>query len=199
MLKITVIFVALFLTALYSKSALSQATAPPSENAETNAYLDKGTEYFKNGQYQEAIEQLQKAVQLNPKDALAYSLLGSSYFFVGKQKDGQENIQQAIELYNNAGDYQKAEKLMSLLKNYKVSEEQIINGEAKISLKIIQLTENMFRLDKKSYVSCDSTEDCNSKLNLKLPSGYWNTVYLLMIKEGSVLKPEKAAENLVGL
>ena len=163
----------LFLAILYSKLVFSQDAPPSSENTETNPYLNKGTEYFKNGQYPEAIEQFQKDIQSNPKDALAYSLLSSTYFLLGRDKEGEENIQKAIELYNNVGDSGKAEKLMSLLKNYKMSKAQTIGQEAKINLKIIQLTEKMFRLDKKSYISCDSTEDCNSKLNLNLSGDRW--------------------------
>ncbi len=172
-LTITTIFVGLFLTTLFSKSALSQRTIPSSDNTETNLYLNKGTEYFKSGQYPEAIEQFQKAIQSNPKDPLAYSLIGTAYFLTGREKDGQENMQQAIELYNKAGDYQKAEKLMSFIKNHKINEEQLINLEAKASLKTIQLAEKMLRSDKNNYISCDSTEDCNSKLSLKLSSEHW--------------------------
>jgi len=172
-LTITAIFVGLSLTTLFSKSASSQGTIPSSDTTETNSYLNKGTEYFKSGQYPEAIEQFQKAIQSNPKDPLAYSFLGSVYFLTGKEKDGQENIQQAIELYNKAGDYQKAEKLMSFIKNHKINEVQLIDLEAKTNLKTIQLAEKMIRWNKNNYISCDSTEDCNSKLSLKLSSEHW--------------------------
>lgn len=156
----------------------------PQENAATNPYLDKGAQYFQNGQYQQAIKQFQIAIKSNHDDALAYSLLGSAYLLLGKESRGIENIQKAIELYKKAGDYQRAGKLASLLGNYNISKDQAIDGQVKLNLKIIQLTERILWSEKNSYVSCDSTQDCNSKLDIKLPADSWEYSVFINDKDG---------------
>jgi tetratricopeptide (TPR) repeat protein len=171
--RIMAIIVGLFLFCMYPELLLCQEAAAPQENAATNPYLDKGAQYFQNGQYQDAIGQLQMAIQSNPEDALAYSLLGSAYLLLGKESQGSENIQKAVELYKKSGDYQKADKLVSLLANYSASKDKAIDEQVKLNLKIIQLTERILRSEKNSYVSCDSTQDCNSKLDIKLPADSW--------------------------
>jgi tetratricopeptide (TPR) repeat protein len=181
--RLIAIWACLFITAPYSHLASAQEIGPVSDSGQTSNYLDKGTMYFQKGEYQAAVALFQKEIGLNPQNALAYSLLGSTYFLLGKDKEGEESFQKAIELYNSAGDPQKAEKLISLLKNYKVSKVQTISQEAKINLKIIQLTEKTLRLDKKSYMGCDSAQDCNSKLNMNLSADRWQ--YYVYIDEKS--------------
>ena len=48
-------------------------------SSSSTTYFEKGNDYFKQGDYQEAIEQYDEAIRLDPLDAIAYSNRGVSY------------------------------------------------------------------------------------------------------------------------
>ena len=58
-------------------------------------HLTKGNEYFDKGMYDKAIEEFNKAIEINPNDANAYNNRGFAYGMIG-------NLDQAIEDYNKA-------------------------------------------------------------------------------------------------
>ena len=58
-------------------------SSPTSNNSSSTTYFEKGNDYFKQGDYQEAIEQYDEAILLNPQDASAYYNRGLAYHHLG--------------------------------------------------------------------------------------------------------------------
>lgn len=76
----------------------------------SGAYIDSlGWVYFKQGRYQEAIQELEKAVQFLP-DPLIYEHLGDAYFEQGNLIKARENWQKSLEL-GSKGNQRVEEKL----------------------------------------------------------------------------------------
>lgn len=87
-----------------------------------NDYLDRGTESLKKGDLNEAILNLRKAIELDPKSSAAYNGLAAVYQRQGKADMAIVNFTKAIELnpvykeayfgrgicYLTTGDYDKA-------------------------------------------------------------------------------------------
>ncbi len=85
-------------------------------------YLDRGTKYFDQGKWDEAIAAYTQAIELDPNNVLAYTNRGASYVEKGEYAKGIEDYNKAIELdpeniiiyYNRSmayiynGDYDKA-------------------------------------------------------------------------------------------
>ena len=61
----------------------------------------QGDEYFKLGQYQQAIEEYDKAIKLNPNDAIGYKTRGNSYLALAQYQRAIEDYDKAIELDPN--------------------------------------------------------------------------------------------------
>ena len=60
-----------------------------------------GTKYWKIGDKEKAISQLQKAVQDNPYDRVSWFELGNIYDKIGNRKNAIDSYIKAIDLYNN--------------------------------------------------------------------------------------------------
>jgi tetratricopeptide (TPR) repeat protein len=76
----------------------------------SSAWLDKGVALVMDGKYDEAIKAFDKAIQLNPGDAVAYNNRGAAYGQIGNYKQQIDDSNKAIELnpkdavaYNNRG------------------------------------------------------------------------------------------------
>lgn len=61
-----------------------------------------GRQAFERGQYSTAINEFQKALNLNPNDSDAYYNLGASFYAMGKQSNNQQWLTQAEQLYRQA-------------------------------------------------------------------------------------------------
>lgn len=61
-----------------------------------------GRQSFLNGQYSQAINQFQQALNANPQDADAMYNLGASYYTLGKQSRNAQWINQAEQFYRQA-------------------------------------------------------------------------------------------------
>ncbi|MCD6228849.1 MAG: hypothetical protein J7K17_05180 [Candidatus Omnitrophica bacterium] len=57
---------------------------------------------------------------------------------------------------------------------YRKTVERAKEREAEAMLRLIKEAEKIYRLEYNTYISCSSTADCNSILNLDLPSQNWN-------------------------
>lgn len=58
-------------------------------------YFEKGNEFFEQGQFQKAIEEYQKAIEINPNFYKAWNKMGHAYRALG-------NYEQATECYNKS-------------------------------------------------------------------------------------------------
>lgn len=61
-----------------------------------------GRQSFERGQYAAAINQFQKAVNMNPTNADGYYNLAASYYAAGKQSNNQQWVNHAEQLYRQA-------------------------------------------------------------------------------------------------
>ena len=73
-------------------------------------WVDRGVALVMEGKYDEAIKAFDKAIEQNPKDAVAYNNRGAAYGQIGNYKQQIEDSNKAIELnpgdavaYNNRG------------------------------------------------------------------------------------------------
>jgi tetratricopeptide (TPR) repeat protein len=81
---------------------------PKLESAE--AYYNRGLTYGKKGQYDRAISDFNKAIELNPKYAMAFNDRGVAYFYKGQCDKAISDYNKAIEIdpeyykaYSNRG------------------------------------------------------------------------------------------------
>ena len=65
------------------------------------AYSNRGRSYHELGQYQQSIEDYDKAIDLDPDDATYYINRGISYGDLGQQHRAIEDFDKAIELDPN--------------------------------------------------------------------------------------------------
>ena len=71
-------------------------------------FVSRGTSYFRLGQYQHAIEEYDKALKMDPNDAIGYYNRGLSYRRLGQYQRAIEDCDKAIELDpDNAEPYNK--------------------------------------------------------------------------------------------
>ena len=61
-----------------------------------------GNQAYQSGQYAQAINQFQQALQSNPRDPDAYYNLAASYYSLGKQSKNSQWLQQSEQLYRQA-------------------------------------------------------------------------------------------------
>ena len=73
-------------------------SSPTSNNSSPITYFEKGNDYFKQGDYQKAIEQYDEAIRLDPQDALAYYNRGVAYDNLGKTIEAERDFAKAKEL-----------------------------------------------------------------------------------------------------
>ena len=71
------------------------------KSGDAEAYFTMGNEYRKKGNYDKAIECLEKAVEINPNLAKAYSNMELVYEALGNQDKATECFQKAKMIRNN--------------------------------------------------------------------------------------------------
>lgn len=109
-------------TILGSKYLLKSKFVSGTEYAKKRIHFNHATDYKKQGNYQKAIEELLKAIEVDPEYAKAHSLLGSIYSELGRNKEAIQSFQMALQSdpsnsktwnnlgveYNYVGNHQKA-------------------------------------------------------------------------------------------
>ena len=75
--------------------------ASQTTNEVAAANLDLGIEYMKQGAYENALKNLEKARQADPGYAPTYNVLGLLYQRLGDSKKAEENFKRALSLNNN--------------------------------------------------------------------------------------------------
>jgi type IV pilus assembly protein PilF len=73
--------------------------APPAVRAQLHAEIAAG--FYERGQMDVAIQELDQAVKIDPKNAKIYNIYGLVYATLGKDADAQRNFQQALEIAPN--------------------------------------------------------------------------------------------------
>ena len=79
-------------------------------DVKTSSWVEKGVALVIEGKYNEAIEAFNKAIELNPKDAVAYNNRGAAYGQIGNYKQQIEDSSKALQInpkdavaFNNRG------------------------------------------------------------------------------------------------
>ena len=92
--------------ALFISACAAHPTPKPEDNAE--AYFVRGVTYARKGQYDKAIADFTKAIELNPRHAEAYINRGLAYKNTGQYDQAISDCTKAIEInprdaeaYNN--------------------------------------------------------------------------------------------------
>lgn len=111
LLTITLIILLIFITIKFNMSYAS------AENP-----FNIGEEYYKKGNYQEAIEQFKKVISVNPKEIEALNYLGSSY-------SKEEKYQEAIKIFK---------KVIELTPNDKLALDNLALTYAKFGIYLLQ-------------------------------------------------------------
>ena len=89
---------------------------------DANAYNNRGNAYFIEGQYDQAISDYNKALEINPRNANAYSNRGNVYYHKGQYDQAISDYNKALEInprfakaysnrasaYKSIGQYDKA-------------------------------------------------------------------------------------------
>lgn len=95
----------------------------PQEKSEL--YTEMGTSALMRGDFPRAIEDLRKALTINPANAIARSHLGLAYYALGRKQDGKNEVQRAViddpkysDGYINLGSFAVEEKKYPLAKHY---------------------------------------------------------------------------------
>lgn len=96
MRKTAIVVVAVILGLL----GCGQQTQDPGKQA--NALIEKGVAHFQKQEYDLAIDNYKKALELNPKSAVAYNFLGMAYRFKYNQSRSQELKSQEIAAFAKA-------------------------------------------------------------------------------------------------
>jgi tetratricopeptide (TPR) repeat protein len=85
-------------------------TSSSGAHDKSSGWLDEGVALVMEGKYNEAIKAFDKAIELNPRDAVAYNNRGAAYGQIGNYKQQIDDSNKAIELnpkdavaYNNRG------------------------------------------------------------------------------------------------
>ena len=79
------------------------------------ALLDRGNAYFEKGDYDQAIADYDKAIQLMPDDALLYLLRGLAQRELGKNTEAIADLKKSVELTSNPDVREMAEQALSEL------------------------------------------------------------------------------------
>lgn len=94
-----------------------EAIRATDEAALATYYLDRGDEYRNRGDYEQAITNYDKVIELDPNYALAYKKRGSVYSKQGNYEQALVDYQHYLELDPNASDRGIVEYLISDLQS----------------------------------------------------------------------------------
>ena len=83
---------------LLSLIACGLATPTPTATPDSSQFYNQGLEYLNNSQYQLAIEQFNKAAELNPDDSNIYANRGLAHHWLGAYGEASADYGRALEL-----------------------------------------------------------------------------------------------------
>ena len=85
----------IFIPVLFSCASTQQKQE---ESRDTDFYIKQGIAYFKKGQYDQAISDFNKALEINPRDAWAYNSRGVAYYFKREYEKSWKDVEKAQSL-----------------------------------------------------------------------------------------------------
>jgi eukaryotic-like serine/threonine-protein kinase len=97
-----------------------------SRSPEALKYYAEGRRLHLRGDYEDSIESMQKAIEIDPQFAMAYRSLYSTYTNLGRVEDLRDSIQQAYELSDNVSE---RERYLILAGFYSLSEKTLDKTE----------------------------------------------------------------------
>ncbi len=132
---------------LLTKAAGMKPDDPSLKNLLANSYRELGVAELKNKQYAKAVDDLNKAIEFNPKDGSTHYNLGLAYQLSSKYENAEQAFHKAEELLPNNFDvynwlgyiYEKGKKYPEALTSYKKAYE--IKKDPKIKASIDRVTE----------------------------------------------------------
>jgi tetratricopeptide (TPR) repeat protein len=80
-------------------SAVSSASDPEEAKRQVQSLIDKGKEFYKNDQDEQAVETFKQAINQDPNNAEAHLRLGMSYAALDKKDESEDEYKKAIELF----------------------------------------------------------------------------------------------------
>lgn len=72
------------------------------------AIKSKAAEYFQKGEYEKAIKEYEKALEIEPTDAIIYNNIGDSHLKLGKSEEAIKAYEKAAEVYSTDALYNNA-------------------------------------------------------------------------------------------
>ncbi len=116
-------FLSVLLIALIGCSTGEVKEKTPQELSDL--YTDMGTSSLLRGEFPKAVEDLRKALKLNPVNAVARAHLGLAYFSLGRKQEGKAELQRSViddpkysDGFVNLGSIAAEEKNYTLAKHY---------------------------------------------------------------------------------
>lgn len=93
---------------------------PALTQEEENNLLVQGKRQAEAGNFEQAIQSLDRVIELNPELAEVYTIRAYSFLGIGKKDSAIINFQEAAEIYSRKGDNQRSKALRSLIREIQV-------------------------------------------------------------------------------
>jgi len=103
-MKKSILLFMFILPVLWSCNQTGSSNVRPARNAtheSVNANISLGVEYMRQGSYENALEKLERARQIDPGYYGTYNVLGLFYQQIGQNSQAEHNFKRAISLSNN--------------------------------------------------------------------------------------------------
>lgn len=82
------------------------------EKFEPGTRITRGLAYGNLGRHQQAVQDFDQAIRLNPQDANAYGTRAMAYSFLGKDEEARQDVERAVQLgYDRAALEERIEEL----------------------------------------------------------------------------------------
>ena len=78
-------------------------------------HLAQGSTYFIEGDYEKAISEYNKAIEINPEYAEAYFSLGLAQSLLNRNEAARKSLERSKELFQKKGDEQNVQKVEGAL------------------------------------------------------------------------------------
>jgi tetratricopeptide (TPR) repeat protein len=93
-----------------------QTTSVPTVQTTAEDYRHRGLEKLHRGDFHGAIEELNQVLQLNGKDAIAFSCRGFAHRRLGDNQRAIEDLQEAAKLFSEQGNVKSSQHILDTLK-----------------------------------------------------------------------------------